>query len=72
MGRHVLRLQSVVENLVQSALLTRHYLQIQKPYYQKDSNIFLCNLSRLSRQDRFELCNICIVSTIKSDIGVIH
>ena len=40
MGPHVLCLQPVVKNLVQSAALTRHYLQTQKPYYQKDYNIF--------------------------------
>ena len=72
MGRHVLRLQSIVENLVQSAALTRHYLQIQKPYYQKDCNIFYVTYLVYLVNNRFELCIICIVSTIKSKIGIIH
>ena len=41
---------AVIENHVQSAVLIHHYLQNSKIYYQKDCNIFLCNLSHLSRQ----------------------
>ena len=39
MDRHVLRLQSVVENLFQSVALTHHYVQNSKFYCQNDCNI---------------------------------
>ena len=41
MDRHILRLESVVENLVQFVALTHHYVQNSKFYCQKDCSIFL-------------------------------
>ena len=72
MSRHVIRLQSVVENLVQSAVLTRLYLQIEKPYYQKDCNIFYVPYLVYLVNNWFDLCIICIVSAIMTEIGIIH